>query len=217
MIDEIKRSDTPKDHLINEIIEEEWLMFDQVENEGGRAGCQDDAWTFYAMRYSQHSAFSEKTLESYRQDLRQARQEGRNLLTEKYAYMMEFTQPDYFDEKLRPYLPPVSSEKEELVDQIANLSLRFEREFQQAYPAFAAAGRPLTGTGGRDVSFHIYTIGELKTYSVRTLRYYLEDMRKTADERENTAFRVHRTTAGFYGYQTLEEAEAALNITRFAP
>lgn len=211
MREEIKRKDTPKDQLINDIIEREWHMFDQVENEGGRAGCQDDEWTFYAMRYSQHSAFSAETLESYRQDLEQARQEGRNLLTEKYAYMMEFTQPDYFDKNLKPYLPSISPEKEELVDRIANLSIRFEQEFEQAYPAFAAAGRPLTGTDGRDVSFHIYTIGELKTYSVRTLRSYLEDMRKTADSQENTAFRIHRTTAGFYGYKTLEEAEVRLS------
>lgn len=210
MREEIKRKDTPKDQLINDIIEREWHMFDQVENEGGRAGCQDDEWTFYAMRYSQHSAFSTAMLESYRQDLEQAQQEGRNLLTEKYAYMMEFTEPDYFDKNLKPYLPSISPEKEELVDRIANLSIRFEQEFEQVYPAFAAAGRPLTGTGGRDVSFHIYTIGELKTYSVRTLRLYLEDMRKTGEEQENIAFHIHRTTAGFYGYQTLEDAEASL-------
>lgn len=212
MREEIKRNSGSKDPLINQIIEREWKMFDQVENEGGRAGCQDDEWTFYAMRYSQHNAFSRKTLESYLQDLQQAEQEGRNLLTEKYAYMMEFTQPDYFDRNLKPYLPQITAEKEALVDQIANLSIRFQQEFEKAYPAFAAAGRPLTGTEGADVSFHIYTIGELKTYSVRTLRSYLEDMRKSGDGQENTAFRIHRVTAGFYGYRTLEDAEARLAV-----
>lgn len=210
MREEIKKKNTPKDELINDIIEREWAMFDQVQNQGGRAGCQDDEWTFYAMRYSQHQAFSEKTLESYRQDLQQAEQEGRNLLTEKYAYMMEFTQPDYFDKNLKPHLPSVSPQKEELVDRIANLSIRFQQEFEKAYPAFAAAGRPLTGTQEGDVSLHIYTIGELKTYSVKTLELYLADMRSSESQGENTAFRIHRSTAEFYGYPDLAAAEQRL-------
>ena len=89
MREEIKRKNNPKDELINRIIEAEWSMFDEVNNEGGRAACQDDEWTFYAMRYSQHNAFSVEMLESYEQDIMDAVQEGRNLLTEKYAYMME--------------------------------------------------------------------------------------------------------------------------------
>lgn len=210
MREEIKRKQTPKDDLINRIIELEWRMFDQVENQGGRAGCQDDEWTFYAMRCSQHSAFSENTLNSYLRDLERALREGRNLLTEKYAYMMEFTQPDYFDRSLRPYLPAVSPEKEELVDRIANLSIRFRQEFEKVYPAFAKAGRPLTGTGDGDVSLHVYTIGELKTYSVETLRSYLEDMRRSETQGENLAFGIYRSTAAFYGYRSLEEAEERL-------
>ncbi|MCB6367326.1 DUF4125 family protein, partial [Intestinibacillus massiliensis] len=55
MREEIKRKNGQKDDLINSIIEAEWKMFDQVQNQGGRAGCQDDEWTFYAMRYSLHS------------------------------------------------------------------------------------------------------------------------------------------------------------------
>ncbi|MCI8645901.1 MAG: DUF4125 family protein [Firmicutes bacterium] len=210
MREEIKKNNTPKDALINDIIEREWAMFDQVENQGGRAGCQDDEWTFYAMRYSQHQAFSERTLESYRRDLQQAREEGRNLLTEKYAYMMEFTQPDYFDKNLRPHLPSVSPEKGELVDRIANLSIRFQQDFEKVYPAFARAGRPVTGTDGPDVSLHIYTIGELKTYSVNTLISYLEDMRRSEQNGENTAFRIHKSTAEFYGYSSLAAAESQL-------
>lgn len=210
MREDIKRNNTDKDRLINEIIEKEWAMFDQVENQGGRAGCQDDEWTFYAMRYSQHQAFSRETLESYRQDLYQAEREGRNLLTEKYAYMMEFTQPDYFDKNLRAYIPSVSPQKGELVDRIANLSIRFQQDFEKIYPAFAAAGRPLTGTQGGDVSLHIYTIGELKTYSEKTLNLYLADMRRSEIQGENIAFQIHKSTAEFYGYPDLATAEQRL-------
>ena len=38
---------TPKDGLINRIIELEWDMFDKVTNTGGRAACQDDEWAAF--------------------------------------------------------------------------------------------------------------------------------------------------------------------------
>ena len=49
MFENVKRTETPKDTLINAVIEMEWQMFDRVNNQGGRADCQDDAWTFYVM------------------------------------------------------------------------------------------------------------------------------------------------------------------------
>ena len=195
MREEIKRKNNPKDELINRIIEAEWSMFDEVNNEGGRAACQDDEWTFYAMRYSQHNAFSVEMLESYEQDIMDAVQEGRNLLTEKYAYMMEYTDPAYFEKNLRKHLPQVSAGKEEIVARAANLSIKFQQDFEKKYPAFAKAGRPLTGTDGTDVSLHVYTLGELKTYSVRTLELYIRDMRESETNGENIAFRIHRSTA----------------------
>ena len=210
MREEIKRKNNPKDELINRIIEAEWSMFDEVNNEGGRAACQDDEWTFYAMRYSQHNAFSVEMLESYEQDIMDAVQEGRNLLTEKYAYMMEYTDPAYFEKNLRKHLPQVSAGKEEIVARAANLSINFQQDFEKKYPAFAKAGRPLTGTDGTDVSLHVYTLGELKTYSVRTLELYIRDMRESETNGENIAFRIQRSTALFYGYDSLDEAERRL-------
>ena len=76
MRDEIKRRETPKDRMIDDIIDIEWNMFDKVNNAGGRAACQDDWWTFYAMRFSQFSSFPENVLASYRQDLEEAKNAG---------------------------------------------------------------------------------------------------------------------------------------------
>ena len=73
-------------------------------------------------------------LQSYEQDLLQAQREGRNMVTEKYGYMMEYTDPAYFDKQLKPALPQVSPAKEELVDRIANLLLGFEKAFDARYP-----------------------------------------------------------------------------------
>ena len=60
------------EELINEIIALEWAFFDKVQNEGGRAPCQDDFRTFRAMRASQYEAWDEATLSSWHDDLKEA-------------------------------------------------------------------------------------------------------------------------------------------------
>ena len=78
------------EELINEIIALEWAFFDKVQNEGGRAPCQDDFRPFRARRASQYEAWDEATLSSWRGDLTAARAAGRNPLAEKYP--LQFTQ-----------------------------------------------------------------------------------------------------------------------------
>ena len=89
-----------KEELIDKIIEEEWKQFDKVNNEGGRASCQDNLTTFRIMRKSQFDNWNEMMLESYCRDVKKAAAEGWNLLTEKYARMMESTDPEGY-EKLK--------------------------------------------------------------------------------------------------------------------
>ena len=128
------------------------------------------------------------------------------------AGALEFTEPDYFDSVLKKNLPPVSPIKEELVDRIANILIGCEQEFVRRYPGLGSKSRPVVGTGGGDVSFHVYTIGELKTYSERTLSLmssYLSGL-DTSSELENPSFVIHAATVGFYGYESLDSAEAAI-------
>lgn len=209
MRNEIKVNNTPKDGIINEIIEFEWEMFDKVHNQGGRAGCQDDEWTFYVMRFSQFSAFPLEMLSSYRQDLLEAAGEGRNLLMEKYAYMMEYTEPDYFNGTLRGLLPKISPKKSELVEKTADILVKCEQAFGLRYPAISGRGRELAGNNSADVSFRVYTVGELKTYSERTLNIcyrHLQGINPEA-EWENPSFKIHAATVEFYGYKSLNDAE----------
>ncbi|WP_346688138.1 DUF4125 family protein [uncultured Cloacibacillus sp.] len=95
------------EELINEIIALEWAFFDKVQNEGGRAPCQDDFRTFCAMRASQYEAWDEATLSSWRGDLTAARAAGRNPLAEKYGYMMCIDAPEE-NRALAAQLPPVN-------------------------------------------------------------------------------------------------------------
>lgn len=197
---------TEKEPLIAAIIEAEWQMFDKVQNEGGRAACQNDARTFAIMRYSQFAPLPQDVLESYRDDLEQAAQVGRNLLAEKYAYMMEYTDPATFDRTLRDHLPAVSAYKQELCARIANRLIRDEQQFAARYPALHAQGRPTEGAQADDVSVHVYALGELKTYSERTLERY--DAWLRAHPEENISVSVHRVMVQLYGYDSLEAAEA---------
>lgn len=197
---------TEKEPLIAAIIEAEWQMFDKVQNEGGRAACQNDARTFAIMRYSQFAPLPQDVLESYRDDLAAAAQVGRNLLAEKYAYMMEYTDPATFDRTLRDHLPAVSAYKQELCARIANRLIRDEQQFAARYPALHAQGRPTEGAQADDVSVHVYALGELKTYSERTLERY--DAWLRAHPEENISVSVHRVMVQLYGYDSLEAAEA---------
>lgn len=202
---QVQRNGSGKDRLINEIIALEWDMFQRVENIGGRAGCQDDWNTFYIMRYSQDATWSEDTLRSYLNDLKRAEASGRNLLTEKYAYMMEFTDPEYYREHLQASLPVLSEQKGRLIAEIVSLQLISHRKFAGQFPRIAGAGRPV-GEDRGETSVKSYSIGELKTYSEETLRLLLRDVKQNPD----MVLDIQRSIAEFYGYSGPEAAEQAL-------
>ena len=97
--------------LEKQIIEKEWLMFQKVQDVNGRASCQDDWTTFLIMRISQFEGWDMNVLESYYDDIEQAEAQERNLIMEKYAYMMEETDPVYFL-SIKGMLPEISEEKQ---------------------------------------------------------------------------------------------------------
>ena len=94
-----------RDELMSEIIKLEWDMFSHVSNVGGPA-CQMRPDTFKIMRKSQAATWSDELLASYLEDLKTATREGRNIMTEKYARMMESTFPEEY-RKLAASLRPV--------------------------------------------------------------------------------------------------------------
>lgn len=197
-----------KTALIKEIIDKEWAFFDKVNNIGGRASCQDDNKTFYIMRGGQMSIWSEETLSSYNNDLDEAVSAGDNPLSLKYAYMMEYTEPAYYNEVLKPKLPGISEEKLFIIEEIMDIFLPAQRAFMEAYPKYASRGRAFEESANGGTSFADYSRGELKTYSENTLRCYLNDLKAICDAGDNPATLIQENTVKSYGFESLAAVEA---------
>ncbi|MDR2295258.1 MAG: DUF4125 family protein [Clostridiales Family XIII bacterium] len=193
------------------IVAIEWEMFDKVENASGRAACQDDRETFDIMRRSQFEAWSEELRLCYLADLEEALAQGRNLLTEKYAYIMEYTVPHEF-QAIRDRLPHVSDEKRALVRRIADLNLAAYDEIANTYPLLAARGRPQYRAQQTEdhPSVEAYMLGELSTLSPRTLRAYLDYLLRLRASNRNIACMILENSVRRYGFSSLDAAEARL-------
>lgn len=209
----MRYENTDKDRLINEIIDIEFAMFDKVNSLTGRAPCQNDQRTFYIMRYSQHNAFSEMTLLSYRKDLNDANAQGRNMITEKYGYMMEFTDKQYYEDILKHSLPMVSKEKLDLIDEILEIQEQDFKEFEEKYPYFASSGRPKI-TKNAVATVRVYTIGELKTYSYETLLLYKNDLLNSREQGMSVVMKIQLQTSIFYGYKGIQDAEESIKMKK---
>lgn len=194
--------------IIPEIVNLEWRMFDKVHNQGVRASCQDDWETFSIMRSSQLRSWSAETLHSYREDLLAAKAAGRNLLQEKYAWMMESTAPQEFA-RIRHLLPVLEPERRKLIDAAAKLQISEMETLSRKYPHVAATMRPLRSCFDSPscTSFETYLRGELTTYSLKTLRCYLAQLE---NPQLNYSYRVLNETALQYGCKSLEELEQLL-------
>lgn len=197
-----------ENRLISEITALEWQMFDQVQNQGGRASCQDDWQTFSIMRTSQLSAWEERTLASYREDLLSAQAAGRNLLQEKYAYMMASTAPEEFV-RIQHLLPPIEPARKQQIEALAALQIREMEMLAQTYPHVAATMRPLRSIHDSlsCTSFETYLKGELSTYSAKTLSCYSDQLVR---HKGAYSYAILNQTALQYGCQNLEELEALL-------
>ena len=191
------------------LIQMEWQQFYQVHNEGGRASCQEDPKTFAIMRRSQFTAWSEALVDSYTADLEAAEEVGRNLLTEKYAWMMEDTAPEEFAQ-LRRFLPEPSLLQKEMLDEITQIQIAWMREYAEKYPRLAAGNRAIRAAEATpgETSFETYLRGELHTYSEDTLLLYRDMIRSLKAQGVNMSLLIME--ANVKAYQSLEDAEKRL-------
>ena len=200
-----------KDELLEEIIEIEWRMFQNVANIGGKAACQEDPATFSIMRKSQGMSWSEPTLQSYLNDLKEAEKNCRNLLSEKYARMMKSTSPLEYA-KIEHLIPPLDAEIPLLIDRILEIILSWEMEVSQEFPYVRGNGRPMYKSEDSlfVTSAETYLRGELETYSNRTLELYYENVSEQKSKNINGNELVLEHMVRQYGYNSLEEANQKL-------
>lgn len=198
------------EQMLRELLSVEWDMFTNVNNTSGRAVCQDDKKTFTIMRISQFLAWDEPTLESYYEDVKRAAAQGWNLMTEKYARMMERTWPEEY-RKLEGRIPGVSLEKRQLVLDILKRQMELLKKLEQKYPNVVRRGRPLytSEDTAQDTSTETYLYGELQTYSIETLRRYQRYMVSLQKQGRSLNEEILEITARFYGYGSLEQANLA--------
>ncbi len=199
-----------REQIIEKILAIEWDMFSSVKGRGGRASCQDDKKTFIVMRRAQADIWGTDTLACYLEDLESADKDDMNLMTIKYAHMMEITFPDEY-ENIKDRLPPVSESVDKLVKEIVNYHLAWSIEASKNYPRLFALGRPVATAGTHTISIENYLRSELLTYSENTLKLCLKDTIQAFDNKMNLSLEILRNTAKSYGYDSLDAIEERLS------
>jgi hypothetical protein len=200
-----------REEIISGIIAIEWKMFQDVPNIGGTAPCQEERQTFEIMRMSQAASWSEVALESYLDDLMEAQKQGRNLMTEKYARMMQSTSPAEYV-RIEHLVPSVDPRALSLIEKIAVIVLDWEEELFKKYPLVLRQGRPIRSSSDTlfVTSLETYLKGELATYSLKTLTLYHEHLLKEQSENINGSEITLTQTIKQYGFHSLEEANEKL-------
>ena len=173
-----------KQEKIEKLIQMEWEDFQKVNNEGGRASCQDDPETFFIMRRSHFAPWTEELIDCVQADMDRAHEQGRNLVMEKYAWMMASTAPEQF-KKLHHFLIDPTASGNRLL--------------------YSSEDTPY------DTSFQTYLLGELRTYSDSTLHTYWQFINELKKEGKSLALLTMEAEVKAYGYEGLDAAEKALS------
>ena len=198
--------------LVDQIVVAEWEAFDKVINEGGRADCQDNWDTFSKMRKSQYLTWSIEMLESFLADMKQADENGWNLITEKYARMEESTAYDHYVQ-IADKLPKKDDKTKAIVEEIVKIQVGFMEDFAEDYPKVAGTARKIHTYEDTpyDTSYETYLRGELLTYSPKTLELYGRYVVDHVNKENNIAKEIMTNTALLYGYKSLEDLESKLD------
>ncbi len=172
-----------REELMHDIVAIELRMFLTVQI-AGPTTCQEQPETFKLMRRAGFHVLSSETLESYLQDLQEALEEDRNLVSLKYA-------------RIDGLIPCLNDSN--LIGEIVEIEERWLRELEGKYP--------LTFRSRADFAAGIYLRSELETYSDRTLELYLKDLTKALDEGRNLTAERYTYLFKQLGYNSIDDME----------
>lgn len=198
-----------KDKLITEIVEKEYSMLDKVRNCDGRAECQDNKREFFKAREAQFYPWNVETLKSYLLDLRTAESQGRNLMVEKYAYMMESLWKKEY-RKISQFLPKVSNQKQRLVAKIVRRLVGQTENAVKENPGLVLKMRPVHSAEDLpySISVETYFKCEFQTYSQNTLEKLDECIVEQPINDDSFVDQIFSYTAHVHGYRNIQEAVA---------
>ncbi len=190
------------------IAKAEFAAFDKVQNEGGRASCQNDWPTFGIMRRSQYLTWNRTMLLQYLYDFERETKLGHNLITEKYGRMMESTAPERYEE-IKDNFPPHTEEQKAIIEEICRIQVGWMEEFCEQYPHLAGKARSVHtyDDSSYNTSYETYLRGEIGTYSDKMLQLYTKFIIELAQEGKNLARMTMENSCRLYGYESLEAAE----------
>lgn len=193
--------------IADDIVRLEWQLFDKTRNEGGRADCQDNWSTFSIMRRSQYYTWPRDLLMMLLTDYSEAMKVGRNVITEKYGYMMESTTPEKFA-LIKDKLPSVDEDKKKIINTIVDIQVKWMEEFQKKYPNLAENARIIHTKDDTpyNTSYETYLRGELSTYHPDSLDLYGRFVANLLSKNENLTYKIMRMTCFMYGYCSLDNA-----------
>ena len=172
-----------REELLHDIVAIELRMFLTVQTSGPTT-CQEQPETFKLMRRAGFHVLSAETLQSYLQDLEEALDEDRNLVTLKYARIDEL-------------IPCLNDNP--IIGKIVGIEERWFKELEKKYPA--------TFRNRADFAAGIYLRSELETYSDRTLELYLKDLTKALDEGINLTAERYTYLFKQLGYNSIDDME----------
>jgi hypothetical protein len=197
---------------VEKILQLEWNMFQKVENIGGRASCQEDFETFYIMRRSQYENWTDEMLDVWTKYVEESEEAGRNLLSEKYARMMQYSDLHYYNKHLKYKLPVTPVKIFRLINEIVEQLILWEEDLGKRYPLVVGTGRPLRSEEDYkgQTSLETYARGELETYPEELLILYRDYVKDLASKGISLSENNQLTMVKLYGYETIEEAEESL-------
>ena len=144
---------------LRELVQLEWVHFDAVQGMSGRAACQDDAVGFFVHRVAQYLSFPRESIMAVHD----------NVIREKYARMMEATDPVAFARDWSGRLEAPSPVKRCVLDEIEGTLRRMLDIAESELPATAQHVRGSI-TQPKLISSIGYYVCEIQSYSLSTLR-----------------------------------------------